>query len=183
VRRPAGMQPNCGSARHKGSCARSVWTQCSHSGTCGGPQECSRIVDQITIRASQREASAWCPACGRRSHRVVSRCDRRLPDLPWQGRAVAIAVTVRRFRRGNVLCERRIFVERFPKVMAAYSRRCRRLAEIQRHIGTALGGAAGGRLARRLALPVSRDALLRLVRRRTRSSYAAPPDLLAVIIR
>jgi transposase len=183
VRRPAGMQPICGSAWHKGSCARSVWTQCSHSCPPSCVTQILTAADQITIRASQREASAWCPACGGRSHRVVSRCDRRLPDLPWQGRAVAIAVTVRRFRRGNVLCERRICVERFPKVMAAYSRRCRRLAEIQRHIGMALGGAAGGRLARRLALPVSRDTLLRLVRRRTRSSYAAPPDLLAVIIR
>jgi hypothetical protein len=30
---------------------------------------------------------------------------------------VAIAVTVRRFRCDNSLCERRIFVERLPKVM------------------------------------------------------------------
>lgn len=108
-------------------------------------------ADQITIWANSKELSAWCPTCERRSHRVHSRYDRRLADLPWQGRAVAIAVTVRRFRCDNALCERRIFVEQLPKVMAPHSRRSRRLAEIQLHIGMALGGAAGGRLARRLA--------------------------------
>jgi len=62
--------------------------------------------------------------------------------------------------------------------MAAYSRRSHRLAEIQRHVGMALGGAAGGRLARRLALPVSRDTLLRLVRR----SASVPPSSAPIII-
>ena len=137
-------------------------------------------ADQITIRANPREASAWCPACERRSHRVHSRYDRRLADLPWQGRAVAIAVTVRRFRCDNSLCERRIFVEQLPKVMAAHSRRSRRLAEIQRHIGMALGGAAGGRLARRLALPVSRDTLLRLVRRSASVAPSSAPVIIGI---
>jgi Transposase len=42
----------------------------------------------------------------------------------------------------------------------------------------ALGGAAGGRLARRLALPVSRDTLLRLVRR----SASVPPSSAPIFI-
>ena len=136
--------------------------------------------DQITIRACPREASAWCPACELRSDRVHSRYDRRLADLPWQGRVVAIAVTVRRFRCDNPVCARRIFVEQLPKVMAAYSRRSRRLAEIQRHIGMALGGAAGGRLAHRLALPVSRDTLLRLVRRGVSFQPSAAPTVIGI---
>ena len=92
----------------------------------------SRILTEdgrITIQADPREASAWCPVCQRRSHRVHSRYDRRLADLPWQRRAVAIAVTVRRFRCDNARCERKIFVEQLSKVMTAYSRRSRRLAE------------------------------------------------------
>jgi transposase len=43
-------------------------------------------------------------------------------------------------------------------------RRTRRLAERQHHVGLALGGAAGSRLAQRLGLPVSGSTLLRLVR-------------------
>jgi transposase len=45
------------------------------------------------------------------------------------------------------------------------SRRTGRLGEIQRHLGLALGGRAGARLAERLAMPASGDTLLRLVRR------------------
>ncbi len=143
----------------------------------------SRILTEdgrITIQADPREASAWCPVCQRRSHRVHSRYDRRLADLPWQGRAVAIAVTVRRFRCDNARCERKIFVEQLSKVMTAYSRRSRRLAEIQRHIGMALGGAAGGRLAHRLALPVSGDTLLRLVRRGASVQPPSAPTIIGI---
>jgi hypothetical protein len=53
-------------------------------------------------------------------------------------------------------------LERLSNVAAAQSRRSRRLADVQRHIGMALGGAAGARLARRLALPVSGYTLLRV---------------------
>lgn len=137
-------------------------------------------ADHITIRANPRQASAWCPACEQQSHRIHSRYDRRLADLPWQGRAVAIVVTVRRLRCDNALCERRFFVERLPKVVAVHSRRSCRLAETQRHIGMALGGAAGSRLARRLALPVSRDTLLRLVRRGASVQPSSAPTIIGI---
>jgi transposase len=93
---------------------------------------------------------------------------------------VAIAVTVRRFRCGNLRCSRWVFVEQLPKVSAPRSRRTCRLAEIQRHIGMALGGAAGGRLAERLALPASRDTLLRLVRRRVPTVPTSPPVIIVI---
>ena len=93
---------------------------------------------------------------------------------------MTIAVTVRRFRCDNARCERKIFVEQLSKVMTAYSRRSRRLAEIQRHIGMALGGAAGGRLAHRLALPVSGDTLLRLVRRGASVQPPSAPTIIGI---
>lgn len=46
-----------------------------------------------------------------------------------------------------------------------------RLGDIQRHIGLALGGEPGSRLAARLAMPVSGDTLLRLIR----ASALEPP--------
>lgn len=137
-------------------------------------------ADRITIRADPRRGSALCPLCERRSHRIHSRYNRTLADLPWQGRAVAIVVTVRRFRCGDDRCERRIFAERLPQVMAAHSRRSRRLADIQRHIGMALGGAAGGRLACRQALPVSDDTLLRLVRRDASVQSPSMPTVIGI---
>src|SRR6201999_3760291 len=44
------------------------------------------------------------------------------------------------------------------------ARRTGRLGSIQRHIGFALGGEPGSRLAARLAMPLSGDTLLRLIR-------------------
>ncbi len=64
--------------------------------------------------------------------------------------------------------------------MVAHSRRTGRLAQIQRHIGMALRGAAGARLANRLALSTSRDALLRLVRRNASSAPTSAPSIIGI---
>src|SRR3954447_7440350 len=57
----------------------------------------------------------------------------------------------------------RIFAERLD-IAQPKARRTLRLREIQQQIGLALGGEPGSRLAGRLAMPVSGDTLLRLVR-------------------
>lgn len=49
--------------------------------------------------------------------------------------------------------------------MAPHARRTCRLAAAQARVGVALGGNAGSRLLRHLAMPASADTLLRLVRR------------------
>ena len=85
-----------------------------------------------------------------------------------------IAVTSRRFRCSGAGCPRRVFVERLPGVAPAHARRTRRLAEVQRHVGLALGGATGSRLAQRLGFSVSGSTLLRLVRHGA-SWRIAPP--------
>jgi hypothetical protein len=48
----------------------------------------------------------------------------------------------------------------------AFARRTSRLEQIVHHLGLALGGRPGASLAQRLRLPVSRDTLLRVIRRR-----------------
>jgi transposase len=106
-------------------------------------------TDQIAIWASPKGESCCCPVCQQQSRNVHSHYTRRFADLPWQGRAVVIALTVRRFRRANLHCKRRIFVKDLSELMVAHSRRTGRLPQIQRHIGMALGGAAGARLAHR----------------------------------
>lgn len=77
----------------------------------------------------------------------------------------ALARAVGRFRCANPACERRTFSEPLSTVAAAYAHRSRRLGAVQGHLGFALGGEAGARLAQRLALPLSPDTLLRMVRR------------------
>ena len=113
--------------------------------------------------------------CGEKSAQVHSSYERRLMDLPSHGRVVRLLVTVRRFRCGNATCERKIFGERLGTDIAVKAgRRTSRLGTIIHHIGVALGGRPAADLARRLMLPVNRDALLRVVRRRAMPSSTEP---------
>lgn len=83
-------------------------------------------------------------------------------------------MTVRRFRCTGASCGQRIFAERFDgDAVRSSARRTDRLELIIHHLGLALGGRPGAGFARRLMLPVSKDTLLRTVRRRTRE-YSDP---------
>jgi transposase len=122
--------------------------------------------ERILITARSRATAGRCPDCGRSSQRVHSRYERRLLDLPSQGRAVQMRVAVRRFRCSDPDCRRRIFAEPLGEAVAVRSaRRTTRLEAIVHHLGVALGGRPAAALARRLMLPVSKDTLLRAVRR------------------
>jgi transposase len=98
--------------------------------------------------------------------------------LPLGGRRVELLILTRRFWCDGVLCGRRIFCERFDdSVLARYSRRTQRLETIVHHLGLALGGRPAASFADRLMIPVSKDTLLRVVRRRV----ADHDDTLTVI--
>ena len=123
--------------------------------------------DRLLIVARPSAADAACPECGRRSSQVHSRYDRRLTDLPSHGRPVHLRIQVRRFRCAAVACPRRIFGEPLANSIAPRAaRRTARLEGVVHHLGLALGGRPAASLARRLMLPVSRDTLLRVLRRR-----------------
>nr|WP_271567000.1 transposase family protein [Bradyrhizobium sp. CCBAU 11386] len=64
--------------------------------------------------ARPKSAVSLCPCCGGQTGRVHSHYERRLADLPWQGRVVEIRLQARRFRCANPQCPRRIFTERLP---------------------------------------------------------------------
>jgi len=122
--------------------------------------------DLILITARCRAGAGRCPDCGLQSEWVHSRYERQLLDLPSQGRAVQMRVTVRRFRCAAPSCRRRIFAEPLGEAVAGrLARRTSRLEAIVHHLGIALGGRPAAALARRLMLPVSKDTLLRAVRR------------------
>ena len=120
--------------------------------------------DHVTIITSPKSSSGACPLCGTVSGQVHSHYIRTLADLPWQGRKAVVQVRARRFRCIHSGCQRRIFTERLPDVAIPRARRTVRLGDIQRHIGFALGGEPGSRLATRLSMPVSGDTLLRMIR-------------------
>jgi transposase len=134
----------------------------------------SRGAGSIIVAARSAASEGICPSCGRRSRRVHSRYRRTLADLPCSGRALRIGLMVRRFRCTMAACPARIFAERLdPGVAAPFARRTSRLDRLAHHLGLALGGRPGAGLAIRLLVPVSRDTLLRTVRRRAGRSDAA----------
>jgi transposase len=122
--------------------------------------------DRVVVMARAAALTCRCPDCGRQSDRVHSRYERQLLDLPSHGRTVHLRLDVRRFRCVSDLCRRRIFAERLDEHVAGRSaRRTARLDAIVHHLGIALGGRPAASLAQRLMLPVSKDTLLRVVRR------------------
>jgi transposase len=133
---------------------------------------------RLTLR--HRAGSSRCPECGSAARRVHSHYQRLLGDLPMAGWTVRLRLQARRFRCDAAGCRRRVFTERFdPEVLAPWARRTNRLDELVHHLAIALGGRPASRLARRLMLPVSKDALLRVVRRRG-SPRLAPPAVIGI---
>jgi transposase len=120
--------------------------------------------ESVRLQLTTTAPTAACPRCAVPSSSVHSRYQRRLTDLPWGTHTIWIQLTVRKFRCRNRVCERRIFTERVPDLVAAYARHTHRLATTLRAIGLVLGGNMGARLAARLQLPTSPSTLLRLGR-------------------
>jgi transposase len=120
---------------------------------------------QITLRVRSTQTSVPCPGCATPAHRIHSRYSRILADLPWAAYRVRLQLRVRKWFCGNRRCGRRIFTERLPTIAAPWARRTLRLAQRLAALGMALGGTAGVRLSSAWDLTVSRNTLLRGLRR------------------
>jgi transposase len=131
----------------------------------------------VEIAAHGTRTGARCPACGQLSSSPHGGCVRRPADLRLVGRAVRLAVWVRRFRCGNLACERRTFAEALPGLVAPYARRTGRLAAAQGRVAVTAGGEAGARLLDHLGMPAGPDTLLRLIRRLPMPAVANPKAL------
>jgi transposase len=139
--------------------------------------EVDDITAQITLRVHSTQAAAPCPLCAMPAQRSHSSYERTLADLPWAEYRVRLQLRVRKWFCRNRHCRRRIFTERLPAVVAPWARRTLRLAQHLVDLGVALGGKAGVRLGQRWSLAVSRNTLLRLLRRLPVPSYATPTVL------
>jgi transposase len=117
----------------------------------------------LRVRASSDQAC--CPSCHTASRAPHSTYLRRPADLPSLGRCVRLEIVVRRFYCAERTCARRTFAERLPGLLDVHARRTRRLAAAQCAVAIEVGAEAGARLAAQLAMPVSADSLLRLIRR------------------
>jgi transposase len=131
----------------------------------------------LTLVLKSSQASAICPKCTHPSTRIRGRYTRTLADLPCQGRAVRVRLEVRRFVCSTRGCPRATFAERFPALTHAYARRTLRQADALTEVAFAVGGKAGAKLTKRLAMPTSRDTLLRLIRSTDVPTHKTPQVL------
>ncbi len=134
---------------------------------------------RIILVAATIAPKAACPDCHHLTDHIHSRDQRTLADLPWATAPIDLRLTVRRFACTTCTCSRQTFTERLPTIAPLYARTTTRLAETQTHTGLALGGAAGARHLARQGLPVSRNTVLRRVRRAS-LPQGPPPRVIGI---
>jgi transposase len=134
----------------------------------------SACDDVITMVVAAIGDEAHCPLCDQPSARIHSHYTRLAADLPWNGVAVRLRLTTRRFFCPNDDCQRKIFTERLPELIAPYARRTLRLTEALELIGFALGGEAGARALGGLSMRASPDTVLRVIRAATLPEQEPP---------
>jgi transposase len=105
-----------------------------------------------------------CPSCGRQSRRVHGRYDRKLADCPVASQQVVLRLQVRRFFCDAPDCPAATFAEQVAGLTVKYARRTPLCRQALEHVGLALAGRAGSRLASRLGFSTGWNTLLRLVR-------------------
>ncbi len=127
--------------------------------------EVDATTAQLTLRVLSTQAAAPCPLCTTPAQHIHSHYERTLADLPWAAYRVRLQLRVRKWFCRNRHCRRRVFTERLPTVAAPWARRTLRLAQRLGAMGLALGGKAGAHLSQQLALAVSWNTLLRLLRK------------------
>ena len=133
--------------------------------------------EMVVLTVTSIQVEALCPVCGQPSLRSHSSYERKPGDLALAGARVRLHLNVRRFFCANPACERKTFAERLPGVLKPFARHTNRLRDKLCGLGQALGGEAGARRAADLAMPVSPDTLLRLIRQSDLPSSTTPTVL------
>ncbi|MDQ8708081.1 transposase family protein [Streptomyces sp. LHD-70] len=127
--------------------------------------ELVRSGSSVRFTARCTAATARCLGCGMSARRVHSRYVRRPADTAVGGQPMVINLQVRRFFCDNSDCGKKTFAEQVEGLTFRYGRRTVHVQRALEQVALVRGGAAGERLATRLAMPVSGSTLLRLTGR------------------
>lgn len=133
--------------------------------------------DHLTLSLSSTQTIVPCPLCGGLTHRIHSRYERTLADLPCIHFRLKLILQVCKFFCPNAECRRRIFTERLPEVAVPWARKTVRFIQRLQSIGLALGGAAGARLGDRLGYASSGSTLLNHLHRLPLPTFETPKAL------
>jgi transposase len=126
-------------------------------------EQMQESANEVKVVVVATYPTSCCPLCREPSSSVHSRYHRTVRDAPCAGRRILLLLTVRKFFCRNPLCERKIFTERLPDLVATFARMTVRLSSQVTSIGLATCGKGGTRLAARLGMLTSRSSLLRRI--------------------
>lgn len=115
--------------------------------------------------------------CNSTSQKIHSSYKRIIKDVCWGNYQVCFKLLTQKFFCLNTNCERRIFTQRLPTIVAPWGRRTERLDLQLTKVGLATGGLPGSRLTQHLGVKISRQTILRLVMKTPLPSYAVPKVL------
>lgn len=121
----------------------------------------SKTLEGLLISVSSTRPSSACPLCGMLSEAVHSSYRRRPLDLPCAGQTIRLQLSVCKFFCQVPHCQRKVFTERLPELVAPSSRMTDRLRTVVQAIGLAFNGQGGARLGAHLGIQVSRPTLLK----------------------
>lgn len=140
--------------------------------------------NRLVLALTSTNPNAHCPLCNSSCHRVHSKYERKVADLPWADKQVELQLNVRRFFCDVVECKRKIFTERLGgtpplhPAIAAYTRRTARLEEYLQTLGLLVGGELAALLSELLNIcSLSPDTFLNLIRKSPAITYATPKVL------
>ncbi|MDH6625414.1 transposase [Streptomyces sp. LBL] len=117
--------------------------------------------DAVVVTARTRDVAVLCPVCGTPTAKVHGYHRRTVTDVPVDGRPVVDHLRVRRPVCPALDCWRQTFREQIPGLLERHQRRTVRLAWQISQVARELCGRAAARLARLLAVPMSRSTALR----------------------
>ena len=106
---------------------------------------------------------AVCPDSGKQSSHRHGWHERHLQDLPAQGAAVTVELRIQRWQCRNKACKRQTFAGRLPEIAAPLARRIARAAELVHLFGHGVGRRPGERLLKRIGMPISAEAIVRVL--------------------
>jgi|SRR5690349_19388601 len=142
--------------------------------TCLHLRELESCDKLITAPVTTRAQSARGPLCQWPSDKGPSRSVGMMATLPWMGSAVHLKLHTRRFFCTNADCQRKIFTERLPEVVAASAHQTLRLASVLTVIAFALAGEEGRRPGQEIGLLPSADPFLRLIHPAAQEPHPTP---------
>jgi transposase len=117
----------------------------------------------LVIEVVATSPTSCCPLCSQPSSSIHWNSCRVLRDVPRAGRRVQLVLTVRKCSCRNPTCERKVFAERFPAFVEPRARATIRFCEQITSIGLSTYGKGGAKLATRLGIQTSRQAILRRI--------------------